>query len=823
MRIAVSLAALLAAAAAALLSAAGAVAAPARPALSVIPFPGTPDASPRSEIIFSSLAPPGVHSVNVRGSRSGPHAGRLTALPDGAGTAFVPNRPFTAPERVTVTAMVEGWAEPHPERGTRRLSFSFVVKQPARVQQAIVSQAGASPQSGYPTMHFRSQVDFHPPLIAAGADPDGSSGAIFLTPSHNQQAGPLILNGRGQLEWFHPLTGGQSAFNLEVQRYRNQPVLTWWQGYVVGIGYGSKGQDVILNRSYRTVTVLHAADGYSSDLHEFQLTPKGTALIDCYVPEKANLSSVGGPANGTVLDSVIQELDVKTGRLLWEWHALGHIPLSDSYRTPASYGSGPYDYFHLNSIQQLPGGNLVISGRNTWGVYKINRATGRVMWELGGKHSNFHMEARTGFAWQHDAHLYGDKLTLFDDAWDGVAHQQRESESSARELRVWWRQKKVTLLHRYTHAPPLITGAEGSAQLLANGNVFVGWGGQPDFSEYSAGGRQLFNGSLPLGESSYRAYRFHWSANPAGPPSLALAPQSNGDVKVYASWNGATKVARWRVLGGPRGGSLGWFDTSRKTGFETVMTLHSEPASLAVEALDPRGDALRTSPTHADPSHVAVFGRDGFVSSRTGEGQLPVGCFTGQQCRLNLTVSSGSQVLARSGPHPVSPGTGTLMPFRLGANALRRLESSSGHRLTVQVSLHDSSSRAGARVSLTLIPYSTSGASPAGSASQSPTIQLARTTGFVSSSTGVGQILGACYASSRACQPKATITSSGRVIAATGAEHLGAEELGEIYFTLSATGRRMLAHARGNELPAQITLKDGSNTASGEIALVGYR
>src|SRR5205823_6610613 len=136
---------------------------------------------------------------------------------------------------------------------------------------------------------------------------------------------------------------------------------TWWQGSVVGIGYGAHGHDVIMNRSYQPVAVLHAGNGYSSDLHEFQITRQGTALIDAYVPEKANLSSVGGPANGTMVDCVIQALDIKTNQVLWEWHARGHIPLSASYRTPGSFGSRPFDSFHLNSIQTLPDGNLTIS------------------------------------------------------------------------------------------------------------------------------------------------------------------------------------------------------------------------------------------------------------------------------------------------------------------------------------------------------------------------------------------------------------------------------------------------------------------------------
>ena len=137
------------------------------------------------------------------------------------------------------------------------------------------------------------------------------------------------------------------------------------------MGTGS-GQDVIDNDSYRMVATVHAGEGYQADLHEFQITPQGTALITIDEPTRADLSSVRGPKDGVVLDSIIEEMDSpKKGRVLWEWHALGHVPLSASEAGKPAAGN-QYDYFHVNSIQQLPDGNLIVSARNTWGVYEIN-------------------------------------------------------------------------------------------------------------------------------------------------------------------------------------------------------------------------------------------------------------------------------------------------------------------------------------------------------------------------------------------------------------------------------------------------------------------
>ena len=199
--------------------------------------------------------------------------------------------------------------------------------------------------------------------------------------------------------------------------------------------------------------------------------------------------------------------------MIWEWHALGHVPVKDSY-LPYVLGQG-YDYFHLNSIQQLPDGNILISSRNTWAVYLINKKTGKIIWRLGGKHSSFKMGAHTNFEWQHDATLQkGGLLTLFDDA----NNPKEESQSRALKLHISTKKHRVTLVHQYVHSPPTLASSQGSTQILSNGNVFVGWGSKPYFSEYSSRGKQLFGGSFVAPVASYRAYRFNWVGNPLQPP-----------------------------------------------------------------------------------------------------------------------------------------------------------------------------------------------------------------------------------------------------------------------------------------------------------------
>ena len=776
-------------------------------ALHVIPFPGTPYASPISDVIFSSLRPSEIRSVVVTGSRSGDHRGHLATLPDGAGTAFVPDRPFTPGERVSVTAALgspaAGTASGDP--GATELGFSFTVG-PAVAPPASAPHAQAASASGpqsVPSQHFLSAPGIRPPILNVTSDPD-HSGFIFLTPNQGAQRGPMILDPSGQLIWFRP-TNGTQAYNLEVQTYRGFPALTWYQG----------GEDLIMGRSYRIEHIIHAGNGYVADVHEFQITRQNTALIDVVHSVPANLSSVGGPANGRVDDNIIQELDPATGQVLWEWHSLGHIPITDSYNKVPK--SGSFSYFHLNSIQQLPDGNLLISARNTWGVYEISRSTGQVIWELGGKHSDFSLGPGVKFEWQHDAHLIHDTMTVFDDA----ALPQEESQSSAKVLKLDMTPGHMTasLVSRYNHSPPLVAGRAGSVQILPNGNVFVGWGSSAAFSEYTASGQQIFTGSFPLGVFSYRAYRFPWNAQPNAPPHMASVPQANGDVKVYVSWNGATRVAYWSVLGGQTQGSSGWFTTNPTTGFQTVMTLHSEPGYLKVQALDSSRHVLGTSVVHVDHSHVAIFGPDVFVPARGGYAWVPVGCFTGHDCNISVRVDWGSRLVAQSSAQTVPSGTGALVRFLLNSAGQSDLARSSAHQLRALVTIHDSSG-ATASTHMTLYAYSVTGPGPHRSTSQSPTVQIANTNAYAASSTGRGQLLAACYGPS-ACHVQATITSGGAVIA-TQSEHIGAEELGQVNFQLTQAGESMLQQASGNQLAAQVKLTNGNDTATGHIALIGY-
>ena len=586
---------------------------PAPQNLDVLPFPDTPDAAPATNIDFPAVPPSQIRGVAVVGSRSGLHRGRLSAQPGDHGSAFTPRRPFAPGETVRVTATFRsraaGTASGAPR--ARQLTFSFSVQRPLSPASGGGSGANGSGAAARPTAKrsqqplthsFVTEPGFKAPVVTmTGTDTDTRAGDIFLDAQKSGQNAAYILNPRGSLVWYHPTAAqgaGLSVRNVRVQRYHGRPVLTYWEGKTVSPPGAGRGVDMILNNHYQTIHTVRPGDGYrtqGADTHDFVLGHEGseaTAFIIIWSRVQANLTSIGGPPNGQAFDWIIQEVDIASGKVLWEWHALGHVPVADSY---AHYDrKAPYDFFHLNSVQQLPSGNILISSRNTWAVYLINKKTGKIMWRLGGKHSNFKMGPGTQFQWQHDATLQDNGLmTLFDDA----ATPPEASQSRGLELHVSTATHKVTLIHAFKHVPPTLATAEGSVQLLRNRNVFVGWGKRPYFSEYTPNGKQLFGGSFRPPVASQRAYRFSdWIGAPLQRPALAVRRSAAGRDLLYAGWNGSTQVAKWRVLTSSKAsGRFVKLGSPRKwSSFETSIEV-LRASYFKVEALGVRGHVLATS------------------------------------------------------------------------------------------------------------------------------------------------------------------------------------------------------------------------------------
>jgi hypothetical protein len=350
---------------------------------------------------------------------------------------------------------------------------------------------------------------------------------------------------------------------------------------------------VILDSSYREIARVRAGNGFRGDLHEFLISPQDTALLTAYAPARADLSPIGGPQHGTVWDSVAQEVDIETGKVLFEWHSLEHVGVEESYvERPEDPAHLYYDYFHINSIDVDHDDNLLISARNTCTVYKVERDSGEVLWRLGGKKSDFEMGPGTRSAWQHDARRHEDgTITVFDNG----AHPKLHDESRGIVIELDEEKMSATLLQEYTSPEKLLTTSQGNVQLLSNANVFIGWGSAPFISEFSYEGELLFNARFPPDVESYRAFRFPWKGHPTDAPAVAAESGPEDWVTLYATWNGATEVATWEVLAGPRPGRLEPVESFPRDGFETTMWVQTSDPYVAVRARDDSGQVLGAS------------------------------------------------------------------------------------------------------------------------------------------------------------------------------------------------------------------------------------
>jgi Arylsulfotransferase (ASST) len=556
-------------------------------AVTISPLPGSRDASPATQISFLGVPARELSVQGVVGSLTGAHSGRLLAYSQGDGASFVPAHPFAEGERVTVRAQVTV--------GGRRRAILDVF---AIAHDDTISSTPERihPGTSAEEQTFQSRLDLHPPTVTVTVNsPAVAPGDEFVAPYGGPgQAGPMILEPNGGLVWFKALPRYTSATNFRVQEYAGKPVLTWWQGDISVHGFGT-GEDVIANSSYEDIAHVKAGNGHQADLHEFQLTPQGTALLTAYYPILCNLSSVGGSSYSGLTDGVFQEIDVRTGLVMYEWTSVDHVALSESYASPKRSETGyPYDFFHINSINLDRDGSLMISARNTWTVYALEAASGKISWRLGGKHSSFTESSSTRTAWQHDPRELPDgSISVFDNGSSPTVHPQ----SRGIVVQLDPQTGTATLQAQLLHSPALVVESQGNVQALANGDWFLGWGQEPYFSELSPEGSELFDAHFPVHEQSYRSFRFQWTGTPAHPPALAFQAGGAGAGTVYASWNGATSVASWRVLTGASAGTLKPILTVPRSGFETAATLPGGTIGpyVAVQALSAAGNILGAS------------------------------------------------------------------------------------------------------------------------------------------------------------------------------------------------------------------------------------
>ncbi len=562
-------------------------------AITISPLAGTPDAPPATQISILGTAPTNIESVTATGSISGSHLGTLQSYVSSPGASFLPQLPFTEGEEVHVVV--------HLKEGAP-LEDSFTIAHLAPPEE-LLHQTTEQPEQ---QEHFVTEPELRPPkFTVATADPS-LEGDIFTDPIPAPEIHPgekkllefkpvgpnglEILNPEGKILYWHQLKE-EAGSVFEPITYEGKPALAWWQGKVTEAAYGL-GEGVIVNTAYEPVAHVKAGNGLPADIHELYITPQGQAWINAVEPicqPECNEEHV------PLLDDEIQEIDIKSGLVMWSWHALGHVPTAN---TEAITAGGVFDPYHLNSIQAISGNKLVISMRDTSGIYEIEQAAGKILWEISPKYNTFKLGKGVIFHFQHDARLEGRKLqylSLFDDE----AGPPLYGPSKGMVLRLSG--KTVKLVHTYENSHKTETLAEGGQQVMPDGDAVVSFGASQYIAEFSKrggpkkAGPLLFEGEFPKGDGTYRAMRFPWSATPNTKPAVVAKRESPSEVAVYVSWNGATEVAKWEVLAGEEADALSPVTTASWSNFETQIPVSSTDKVFEVKALNSEGKVLATS------------------------------------------------------------------------------------------------------------------------------------------------------------------------------------------------------------------------------------
>lgn len=552
--------------------------------LRMFPAPGTSTASPETQISFRGTADVG--EITVLGNLSGPHSGRFVVHGDRRGVSFLPDTPFHAGETVVVQSPHE-IADAHAGLAQFGIAIPF----------DIGFTGGATVVDGGDWRSYWTMSGVRAPHIDVDTSAtDLSSGVFFLTLARGPSGGgPYIVDATGKLIWFKPLPDGVSATDFSAQTYRGRPVMTWWEG-TIGVGHG-RGDYVVADASYQELLRIRAANGYHADLHDVVLNEDRTAWLIIYDPI---LWSADGRTGGRpVIDGVIQKIDLATGMVLFEWHALDHIGVEESMLTTPmlaalTVASG-HDYVHFNAIDVLPNGNLLLSARHTQAIYQVDTVTGKVVWRLGGVRSDFEMGPDAEFWFQHDARWMGNGIvSIFD---NGAGIRAAREVSRGVHLRLDEKAMTATLVQEFPHPNDDLSWSQGNMQTLPNGSKVIGWGSNRAFSQYAADGTLQFHGRMSP-TNSYRVYRFPWRGNPTQPPR-SVFHRFGRTVKAYVSWNGDTNVTRWQLLAGISPRLLRIAGQSTRTGFETSIHARTSARYFAVRGLDARGRVIVTTPARA--------------------------------------------------------------------------------------------------------------------------------------------------------------------------------------------------------------------------------
>ncbi|KAJ5085930.1 hypothetical protein N7532_010701 [Penicillium argentinense] len=483
-----------------------------------------------------------------------------------------------------------------------------------------------------PHLEYHSSTEFSPIFQATvwNSDEISEKGShIFIRHDGNDTsplATPLVIDAH-DLSAVYMNRTFKNVFGTRVQENFGKKYLTFWEGekgYGVGDGYGLAFDD-----TYRLAYKVWAQNiQVHSDLHEFAFTGNGTALVTGVNPTRILQSEFPQwnlPYNLDMLDAIFQEIDLETNEVIFNWRAIDHINPMDSFEP----GATGWDAYHINSIEKTQAGNYLISIRHTHSILLIDGQTGQIIWTMGGERNDFvelppsidseNCQPVLSMSWQHHARFVPGtnetEMTFFDNHGKVTNHGDCDTECS-RGLHIAINDTvsppTVQLLREFRHPSQLQAQSQGSVQPLSPsstdlGNVFIGWGRCPTFTEHNSLGETVMNvqfspwhsDDIPDALDNYRAYKMDWTATPWWDPAIASRKNPQGELVFYVSWNGATEVTNWVVRGAAtpsRQGHGNVLAKSSRTGFETKLVVGDTVWQYVwAEALDVNGNILRSS------------------------------------------------------------------------------------------------------------------------------------------------------------------------------------------------------------------------------------
>ncbi|KAI1374352.1 ASST-domain-containing protein [Hypoxylon crocopeplum] len=514
---------------------------------------------------------------------------------------------------------------------------------------------------------FKSRSDLAPPRlnVTIPANKYVEKGYLFVAPfagfpdtpteQHGpRQAGPYIFRDNGDLIWSGYGIYSIWSTNFQAGRWRGKDIVFSFEGdHNPGYGHGH-GHVTIMDNHYETIRELRAGNHKLVDKHEFHIINEETGLIQIYQPVVRDLTAWGGSAQQQwIVNAIIQELDIATGELLFEWASLDHVSPDEAILpiNPGQAGSGynssdAWDYFHINSVDKDSDGNYLISARDACSIHKINGTDGSIIWKLNGKDSSFKVPKDAEFCFQHHARFISqhddvEVLSLYDNSAHGTEHSggsevHTAPTSSGKIIKVNTTSWEAELVQAFFPPDDLLSKSQGSTQTLPNGNVLVNWGSSGAVTEYLPNGTPVFHAYmdseyLGLGVENYRAFRYNWTGLPNEEPAIVALKGEEGTT-AYVSWNGDTETRKWRFYALTDDyGSKEFLGEVDRTSFETSFRIPNEKViAISAEAIGANSKPLRNT-------GIA------FVEQEVQPGRTPPEIFVGKTATEKVIVKPSSR------------------------------------------------------------------------------------------------------------------------------------------------------------------------------------